>query len=46
MALENGYRIIRICQRIVFYDKENWQIQLINAINQNINYIEIGSIYE
>lgn len=45
LALENGYRMIRICQRIVFNDQEDWENQLINAINKADKYIEIGNVY-
>jgi very-short-patch-repair endonuclease/DNA-directed RNA polymerase subunit RPC12/RpoP len=45
LALENGYKMIRICQRIVLNDKEDWQIQLINAINQGGLLVKIGNVY-
>lgn len=44
-ALDNGYRMIRICQEIVLYEKENWENQLINAINSKEKLIKIGSVY-
>ena len=47
LALENNFKVIRICQRIVWDDKEFWDTQLKEAIN-NINEIElikIGSVY-
>jgi very-short-patch-repair endonuclease/predicted SPOUT superfamily RNA methylase MTH1 len=47
LALENNFKVIRICQRIVWDDKEDWDIQLKEAIS-NINQIElikIGSVY-
>lgn len=37
--------MIRICQRIVFNDQEDWENQLINAINKADKYIEIGNVY-
>jgi very-short-patch-repair endonuclease len=46
LALENGYKIIRICQEIVWNNKEDWEIELINAINNKNKYIEIGNIYK
>lgn len=46
LALENRYRMIRICQRIVWDDKEDWENQLTNAINNYDRYIEIGNIYK
>jgi very-short-patch-repair endonuclease/predicted SPOUT superfamily RNA methylase MTH1 len=45
LANENGYKIIRICQQIVWNDKEDWEKQLKNAINLNQKLIKIGSIY-
>jgi len=45
-ALENGYRIIRICQRIVLADKEYWENQLLEAINSKEKLIKIGSVYD
>jgi len=46
LALENCYRMIRICQQIVWNDKEIWENQLKNAIeNSNKELIKIGSIY-
>jgi len=47
LAIENGYRMIRICQRIVFDDKEDWQIQLKKAIEEenSSNLIKIGTVY-
>jgi very-short-patch-repair endonuclease len=45
LALKNGYRMIRICQRIVWNNKEDWGNQLTNAINNQDKYIEIGNIY-
>jgi very-short-patch-repair endonuclease len=45
-ALKNGYRIIRICQEIVLYEKENWEIQLKESINSPEKLIKIGSVYE
>jgi very-short-patch-repair endonuclease len=50
LALENGYKIIRICQEIVLYEKEDWENQLYNNINKLINsniitINKIGSIY-
>jgi very-short-patch-repair endonuclease len=48
-TIENGFNLIRICQRIVWNDKENWENQLINAINDikinKIKLIKIGSVY-
>lgn len=51
LALENGYRIIRICQEIVFYEKEDWENKLLNMINKVthsnvISINKIGSVYE
>jgi Tfp pilus assembly ATPase PilU len=43
---ELGYRMIRICQKIVLADKENWENQLKNAINSEEELIKIGSIYK
>jgi very-short-patch-repair endonuclease/predicted SPOUT superfamily RNA methylase MTH1 len=47
LAIENGYKIIRICQQIVWNDKEDWENQLKKSINVNVNekLIKIGSIY-
>lgn len=50
LANENGYKIIRICQEIVFYEKEAWENKLFNMINNLINsnvisINKIGSIY-
>lgn len=47
MALENGYTVVRICQEIVLYNKENWENQLANAIKKynNPKLIKIGSVY-
>jgi len=47
-ALENGYSIIRICQRIVWNDLEDWDNQLFQVIK---NYdkpilIKIGTVYK
>lgn len=46
LANENNYKIIRICQEIVLFDKENWQTQLTQAINNDSNLTNIGSVYE
>lgn len=46
LALDNGYLMIRICQKIVLFDKENWENQLKEAIKNNINFIKIGSVYQ
>ena len=46
MALKNGYRIIRICQEIVLYEKENWEMALTEAIHSDFTLIKIGSVYE
>lgn len=48
MALENGYSILRIEQEIVWYDKNNWNIELMNKINcMKLNTIMyIGSSYK
>jgi very-short-patch-repair endonuclease len=46
LANENGYIMIRICQEIVLYDKEDWEKQLINAINTKYTLVNIGSVYE
>lgn len=45
LANKNGYRMIRICQQIVLRDKENWDNQLKNAIENTSQLIKIGSIY-
>ena len=48
LALKNNFKVIRICQRIVWNDKEDWDTQLKEAIS-NINKIElikIGSVYK
>jgi very-short-patch-repair endonuclease len=45
LALKNGYRMIRICQQIVYSDKEDWENQLLKAINSKDKLIYIGSIY-
>lgn len=47
MALKNNYSVIRICQRIVLNDLEDWENQLKQVIK---NYdkpelIKIGNIY-
>lgn len=39
-------KIIRICQKIVLFNKENWENQLKEAIKNNINLIKIGSVYQ
>lgn len=44
-ALDNRYRMIRICQTIVLHDFEDWGNQLINAINSDKILIKIGSVY-
>lgn len=44
-ALENRYRIIQICQEIVYSDKENWDNQLLKAIKSKEKLIKIGNIY-
>lgn len=44
-ALNNNYRIIRICQEIVLFDRENWENQLLNAIRYDELIIKIGSVY-
>ena len=46
LALFQGYRIIRICQRIVLADKEDWENQLKKAINSKEEFIKIGSVYK
>lgn len=50
LALENAYKMIRICQQIVFYEKEDWENQLYNIINKviksnEISIHKIGAIY-
>jgi len=47
MAIENGYSIIRICQRIVLNDLEDWENQLKQVIKKydNPKLIKIGNIY-
>lgn len=47
LALENNFKVIRICQRIVWDDKEFWDTQLKEAINNinEIDLIKIGSVY-
>jgi very-short-patch-repair endonuclease len=50
IAIQNNYHIIRICQKNVWKDEENWNINLLNIINLLINSNEyklykIGSIY-
>lgn len=47
MALANNYSIIRICQRIVLFDKEDWENQLKQVIKKydNPKLIKIGNIY-
>lgn len=44
-ALDNGYRMIRIFQEIVLFEKEDWGNQLNEAINSKKNLIKIGKIY-
>jgi very-short-patch-repair endonuclease len=44
-ALSQGYRMIRICQEIVLADKEDWENELIKAINTKEKLIKIGSVY-
>jgi very-short-patch-repair endonuclease len=46
LANKNGYRIIRICQEIVWNDTENCEIQLKVAINQNNKIIKIGNVFK
>jgi P4 family phage/plasmid primase-like protien len=51
LALQNGYHVIRICQRIVWKDAEDWEGQLFTAISglkmkkNGCSKILIGSIY-
>lgn len=49
-ANTNGYSVIRLCQRIVWNDLEDWENQLKDAIkiynNQDSKLIKIGSVYE
>lgn len=44
-SLDNGYRMIRICQEIVLFEKEDWENQLQEAINSKEKLIKIGSVY-
>jgi very-short-patch-repair endonuclease len=46
LANENGYRIIRICQEIVWNDTEDWKNQLNEAINKNNKIIKIGNVFK
>ena len=41
----NENRVIRICQKIVLDDSEDWINKLTKAINSNKNLIKIESIY-
>ena len=48
LALDNGYNMIRICQQIVFDDKEDWENKLkdtIKNLTDNPQIHTIGSIY-
>lgn len=45
LANKNGYRIIRICQRIVLSDKDGWEVKLHQSINSDDILIKIGSVY-
>jgi very-short-patch-repair endonuclease/DNA-directed RNA polymerase subunit RPC12/RpoP len=47
LAIENGFTIIRICQEIVFYNKEQWDTQLLSQIDRlnRPNLICIGTVY-
>jgi very-short-patch-repair endonuclease len=46
LANENGYRIIRICQEIVWNETEDWENQLNEAINKNNKIIKIGNVFK
>jgi len=46
LVLSQGYKIIRICQQIVWNDKEDWENQLLKAINSEEELIKIGSVYK
>lgn len=49
LANDNGMNLIRICQRIVLFDKEDWEKQLLNAISEvnkkTCKLIKIGKVY-
>jgi hypothetical protein len=45
LALENGYRMIRICQQIVLNNLEEWDKKLLNSIKNNNLISKIGTIY-
>ena len=47
LALENVFKIIRICQEIVWNNKENWEEQLLNSIKnfKKLSKKYIGQIY-
>ncbi len=50
LALKNSLSVIRICQSIVFNDKEHWDTQLqeaiININKTEVKLIKIGSVYQ
>lgn len=52
MAISNGYNMIRIYQRIVWDEKENWGEQLIELLidlsfqTKEKKLYTIGSVYE
>jgi very-short-patch-repair endonuclease/YHS domain-containing protein len=48
LAIENGFSIIRICQKSVLLDKEDWEnklLEVINNLTENPSIYKIGSIY-
>ena len=51
IAIQNNYHIIRICQKNVWKDEENWDINLLYIINLLVNcnneykLYKIGSVY-
>lgn len=45
VALKNGYRMIRICQETVLYNKDNWEQQIIDCIENKKDINFIGDIY-
>jgi len=46
LALSQGYKMIRICQQIVWNELEDWEKHLLQAINSKEELIKIGSVYK
>ena len=44
-ANENGYSIIRILQKDIWYDKYDWLQELLNNIDKIVNDKSIQNIY-